>query len=165
MKYAFPNALNENAKALIDLCRDKNVRLSTIESCTGGLLAGCLTDIAGSSDVMDRGFVTYSNEAKNEEVGVKLETLMEFGAVSAPVAKQMCAGAMARRPIGAAASLTGVAGPGGARPTNRWVLFISASRRAIANQSRIATSSMAIDKTCGLPLSEKQLNCLSRQYP
>ena len=63
---------------------------------------------------MDRGFVTYSNEAKNEEVGVKLETLMEFGAVSAPVAKQMCAGAMARRPIGAAASLTGVAGPGGA---------------------------------------------------
>lgn len=114
MKYAFPDALNENAKALIDLCRDKNVRLSTIESCTGGLLAGCLTDMAGSSDVMDRGFVTYSNEAKNEEVGVKLETLMEFGAVSAPVAKQMCAGAMARRPIGAAASLTGVAGPGGA---------------------------------------------------
>ena len=83
MSYVFPQELNKNAEMLIHLCREKNVRLSTIESCTGGLLAGCLTDIAGSSDVLDRGFVTYSNEAKNEEVGVSLETLKKFGAVSA----------------------------------------------------------------------------------
>ncbi|MBO88415.1 MAG: damage-inducible protein CinA [Rickettsiales bacterium] len=114
MTYAFPKELNNNAKMLIHLCRQKNIRLSTIESCTGGLLAGCLTDIAGSSDVLDRGFVTYSNEAKNEEVGVNLDTLEKFGAVSAPVAREMCAGALTRRPIGAAASLTGIAGPGGA---------------------------------------------------
>jgi nicotinamide-nucleotide amidase len=92
MTYAFPKELNNNAKMLIHLCRQKNIRLSTIESCTGGLLAGCLTDIAGSSDVLDRGFVTYSNE----------------------VAREMCAGALTRRSIGAAASLTGIAGPGGA---------------------------------------------------
>tara|TARA_Y100001934_G_scaffold272886_1_gene362062 strand:- start:79601 stop:80113 length:513 start_codon:yes stop_codon:yes gene_type:complete len=114
MTYTFPKELNDSAEMLIHLCREKNVLLSTIESCTGGLLAGCLTDIAGSSDVLDRGFVTYSNEAKNEEVGVSIETLEKFGAVSAPVAIEMCSGALTRQPIGAAASLTGIAGPGGA---------------------------------------------------
>ena len=131
MKYAFPNELNSNAEILIHLCREKNVRLSTVESCTGGLLAGCLTDIAGSSDVLDRGFVTYSNEAKNEEVGVSLETLEKFGAVSAPVAKEMCSGALERGPIGAVASLTGIAGPGGAtadKPVG--LVFIGIATRA-----------------------------------
>lgn len=113
MKYAFPDSVNRKAAALIDLCRARGVRLSTIESCTGGLLSGCLTDISGSSDVVDRGFVTYSNEAKHEEVGVSNDSLMKFGAVSDVVAKEMCAGALARRDIGAAASLTGIAGPGG----------------------------------------------------
>ena len=109
MKYAFPKELNSNADILIHLCREKSIRLSTVESCTGGLLAGCLTDIAGSSNVLDRGFVTYSNEAKNEEVGVSLETLEKFGAVSAPVAKEMCSGALERGLIGAAASLMSTA--------------------------------------------------------
>ena len=132
MSYVFPHELNKNAEMLIHLCREKNVRVSTIESCTGGLLAGCLTDIAGSSDVLDRGFVTYSNEAKNEEVGVSLETLKKFGAVSAPVAKEMCSGALMRRPIGAAASLTGIAGPGGAtedKPVG--LVFIGIATRTI----------------------------------
>lgn len=114
MSYVFPDTINEKAKTLIDLCRERDIRLSTIESCTGGLLSGCLTDISGSSDVVDRGFVTYSNEAKHEEVGVSLKSLMDFGAVSDVVAREMCAGALTRSRIGAAASLTGIAGPGGA---------------------------------------------------
>ena len=131
MKYAFPKELNSNADILIHLCREKSIRLSTVESCTGGLLAGCLTDIAGSSNVLDRGFVTYSNEAKNEEVGVSLETLEKFGAVSAPVAKEMCSGALERGPIGAAASLTGIAGPGGATPDKPvGLVFIGIATRA-----------------------------------
>ena len=117
MKYIFPDEINERAKTLVDLCRARNVRLSTIESCTGGLLSGCLTDISGSSDVLDRGFVTYSNEAKHEEVGVSSESLEKFGAVSDTVAKEMCAGALTRTGIAAAASLTGIAGPGGATET------------------------------------------------
>ena len=87
MKYDFPAEIINRAESLIELCRDKNIRLSTIESCTGGLLSGCLTDIAGSSDVLDRGFVTYSNEAKHEEVGVSHQSLEQFGAVSDVVAK------------------------------------------------------------------------------
>lgn len=117
MKYEFPEDVNRRAKTLIDLCRTQNVRLSTIESCTGGLLSGCLTDISGSSDVLDRGFVTYSNEAKHEEVGVSSDSLEKFGAVSDVVAREMCAGALTRTGIAAAASLTGIAGPGGATET------------------------------------------------
>ena len=113
MKYGFPDEINRRAKSLIELCRDKQVRLSTIESCTGGLLSGCLTDIAGSSEVLDRGFVTYSNDAKHEEVGVSTYSLEKFGAVSDVVAREMCAGAMRRIGVGAAVSLTGIAGPGG----------------------------------------------------
>lgn len=113
-KYGFPDEIVSKAQDLIDLCRAKGIRLSTIESCTGGLLSGCLTDIAGASDVFDRGFVTYSNEAKHEEVGVSLGHLRDFGAVSAEVACDMCAGALTRTGIGAAASVTGIAGPGGA---------------------------------------------------
>ena len=90
MKYDFPAEIINRAGSLIELCRDKNIRLSTIESCTGGLLSGCLTDIAGSSDVLDRGFVTYSNEAKHEETGVRDESIREFGAVSDIVAREMC---------------------------------------------------------------------------
>ena len=113
MKYAFPDALNENAKALIDLCRDKNVRLSTIESCTGGLLAGCLTDIAGSSDVMDRGFVTYSNEAKMNFLGVKKSSLTNHGAVSEEVVREMSEGISHRASTEIGIAVSGIAGPDG----------------------------------------------------
>ena len=116
MKYTFPEVLDEKARALVELCRARGVRLSTIESCTGGLLGGCLTDIPGASDIFDRGFITYSNQAKHEEVGVSIELLESFGAVSAEVAREMCAGALTRDGIGAAASITGIAGPGGATP-------------------------------------------------
>jgi nicotinamide-nucleotide amidase len=87
--------------------------LATAESCTGGMIAAALTDIAGSSDVVDRGFVTYSNEAKLEMIGVSAATLATYGAVSRETALEMARGALMRSRAGIALSVTGVAGPGG----------------------------------------------------
>ena len=87
--------------------------LATAESCTGGLITACLTEVAGSSDVVDRGFVTYSNAAKNEMLGVPLAMIDEHGAVSAPVARAMAEGALARSGASITVAVTGVAGPGG----------------------------------------------------
>ncbi len=87
--------------------------ITAAESCTGGLIAACLTEIAGSSAVVDRGFVTYSNEAKNEAIGVDMALIETHGAVSNEVAGAMAAGALAHSRAGAAVSVTGVAGPGG----------------------------------------------------
>lgn len=91
--------------------------VATAESCTGGLIAGAITDIAGSSSVFDRGFVTYSNEAKQDMLGVRETTLKAFGAVSAQVATEMVLGARRRSRANFAVSVTGVAGPGGGTPT------------------------------------------------
>jgi len=87
--------------------------IATAESCTGGMVAAALTDVAGSSDVFDRGFVTYSNAAKQEMLGVQAQTLAEHGAVSEPVAREMAMGALTRAKVGLAVSITGIAGPGG----------------------------------------------------
>ena len=89
------------------------LKVVTAESCTGGLVAATLTAIAGSSDVVDRGFVTYSNEAKREMLGVPWDAILGHGAVSDPVARAMAAGALARSDADIAVSVTGVAGPGG----------------------------------------------------
>ena len=133
MKYDFPPEIISRAESIIGLCRNKDIRLSTIESCTGGLLSGCLTEIAGSSDVLDRGFVTYSNEAKHEEVGVSHQSLEQFGAVSDVVAREMCAGAMRREGVGATVSLTGIAGPGGGTDTKPvGLVFIGIATRSVA---------------------------------
>src|SRR4051794_22691021 len=110
----FPPALLERATALLDAYRTKGWRLATAESCTGGLVAGLLTEVAGSSDVVDRGFVTYSNEAKTALVGVPGELIVAHGAVSEPVARAMAEGALARSNAQLAVSITGIAGPGGA---------------------------------------------------
>ena len=107
-----PDVLDE-AAALLDACRADGVLLATAESCTGGLIAAALTAIAGSSDVMDRGVVTYSNEAKTELVGVPPRVIEAHGAVSAEVAAAMAEGALARSRAAIAVSVTGVAGPGG----------------------------------------------------
>ena len=89
---------------------------ATAESCTGGLVAGAITDIAGSSGWFDRGFVTYSNEAKIEVLGVRPETLAQFGAVSEATAREMVAGALARSRADIAVAVTGIAGPDGGTP-------------------------------------------------
>ncbi|MCB1452675.1 MAG: CinA family protein [Rhizobiaceae bacterium] len=101
------------ARTVLALCGARGIMLATAESCTGGMIAAALTDIAGSSTVVDRGFVTYSNEAKQDMLGVKAETLVRFGAVSAETAREMAEGALAHSRAGIAVSVTGIAGPGG----------------------------------------------------
>jgi nicotinamide-nucleotide amidase len=108
-----PDATLHEAESLIAACRSKGVRVATAESCTGGLIAAALTAIAGSSDVMDRGFVAYSNEAKNQMIGVPMPLIEARGAVSEEVAAAMAEGALARSRAGIAVSVTGLAGPGG----------------------------------------------------
>ena len=106
-------AILNRARLLLDACRQKGVMLATAESCTGGLIAGILTEIAGSSDVVDRGFVTYSNEAKNEMIAVPMVLIDENGAVSEQVARAMADGAVKNSNANLAVAVTGVAGPGG----------------------------------------------------
>ena len=104
------------ARALLDHCRDAGLKIATAESCTGGLIAATLTAVPGSSRVFDRGFVTYSNASKIELLGVEAELIARHGAVSAPVAREMAEGALARSAAGLAVSVTGIAGPGGGTP-------------------------------------------------
>lgn len=98
---------------LITLARQRGAMIATAESCTGGLIAGAITDIPGSSDVFDRGFVTYSNAAKSDMLGVDPDTIETFGAVSEEVARAMANGALQRSEATIAVSVTGIAGPGG----------------------------------------------------
>ncbi len=104
------------ARSVLDACRARGWHVATAESCTGGLVAAALTAIAGSSDVVERSFVPYSNEAKSELLGVPPEVIAALGAVSAETAAAMAEGALARAPVDLAVSITGVAGPGGGSP-------------------------------------------------
>ena len=101
------------ARAVLEACRQAGVMVVTAESCTGGLIAGALTDIAGSSDVVERGFVTYSYESKSELLGVPAPMIAAHGAVSEAVVRAMAEGALARSSADVAVAVTGVAGPGG----------------------------------------------------
>ncbi len=98
---------------VLNACRKHGIMIATAESCTGGLIAAALTDISGSSDVVDRGFVTYSNEAKNEMIGVSMELINQVGAVSKEVAITMAEGALNNSRAGISIAVTGIAGPGG----------------------------------------------------
>ena len=109
----FPDALLNQARDLLAMAREKRLRIVTAESCTGGLIAGLLTEIPGSSDVVERGFVTYSNEAKEELLGVSRALLEAHGAVSEPVARAMAEGALKHARAERSIAVTGIAGPGG----------------------------------------------------
>lgn len=109
----FDQSITKLASELIDKCRAENLRITTAESCTGGLIAAALTDIAGSSDVVERGFVTYSNDAKMQMLDVSPKSLDLFGAVSESVVKEMAYGALVNSMADFSVAVTGVAGPGG----------------------------------------------------
>jgi nicotinamide-nucleotide amidase len=113
----FDPALLHEAETLLAACRELKLTIATAESCTGGLIAGLLTEIPGSSDVVERGFVTYSNAAKSACLGVPAELIRQHGAVSAPVAIAMADGALRSSLAHLAVAVTGVAGPGGGTAT------------------------------------------------
>jgi len=107
------NSLDNLAAQVLEKCRARGVTLTTAESCTGGLIAATLTNIPGSSDVFDRGFVTYSNQAKSDMLGVDPDLIAQQGAVSELVARHMAHGALTHSGCDIAVAVTGVAGPGG----------------------------------------------------
>jgi nicotinamide-nucleotide amidase len=125
--------LRAAATAVLEACRARGLKIATAESCTGGLVAGALTDIAGSSDVLDRGFVTYSNEAKQQMLGVPTDTIKKYGAVSRDTAEAMARGALGAGNADLVVAITGIAGPGGGnadRPVGL-VHFAAASRAGV----------------------------------
>jgi nicotinamide-nucleotide amidase len=107
------DAIRDTAARVLDACRAHGHKVATAESCTGGLVAGALTEIPGSSDVLDRGFVTYSNSAKQTMLGVPASILERHGAVSRETADAMAAGALMMSNADLAVAITGIAGPGG----------------------------------------------------
>ncbi len=135
-------ALAAEARRVLAACRRRGLRLATAESCTGGLVAALLTEIPGSSDVVERGFVTYSNNAKIELLGVRKRALEKQGAVSELVARQMAEGARRRARVEIAVSITGIAGPGGATATKPvGLVHIACARRGRATLHRRETFS------------------------
>ncbi len=124
--------VNPLALALIDAARTRGALIATAESCTGGLVAGAITDVAGSSLVFDRGFVTYSNAAKQAMLGVTAPVLAAHGAVSEPVALEMADGALRRSDAQLAVAITGIAGPGGSehKPEGRVCFALAVTGKA-----------------------------------
>lgn len=133
----FPDPLTAEAERLLDVMRRKRLKLATAESCTGGLICALFTEIAGSSDVVERGYVTYSNEAKSEAIGVPSSLVASQGAVSREVAVAMAEGALAHARADLAIAVTGVAGPGGgtaAKPVG--LVHIALARQGAATMHR-----------------------------
>lgn len=121
--------LRTAAADLLETCREAGLMIATVESCTGGMVAGSLTEIAGSSAVVDRGFVTYTNEAKNELVGVPKELFPQVGAVSEEVARAMADGGLSHSRADIAVGITGVAGPGQSENKPAGLVHICAARK------------------------------------
>ena len=129
--------LDDLAAKVLKACDAKGLKVCTVESCTGGLVAAALTEIAGSSSVFERGFATYSNQAKMELVNVSKDTLIAHGAVSAETAREMAAGGLAASRADLSVAITGIAGPGGAgdKPEGL-VCFAAASKSGEKLESR-----------------------------
>jgi nicotinamide-nucleotide amidase len=133
----FPPDLAARASALLDRCRAAGLKLATAESCTGGLVAGLLTEIPGSSAVVERGFVTYSNAAKQECLGVPEATIRAHGAVSEETARAMAEGALRASHADVAVSITGIAGPDGGTPEKPvGLVWFACARRGGATFAR-----------------------------
>jgi nicotinamide-nucleotide amidase len=135
----FSPALVDRAAALLEAYKARSWRIATAESCTGGLIAALLTEIPGSSAVVERGFVTYSNEAKTELIGVPAALIAAHGAVSEPVARAMAKGALSGSKADVAVSVTGIAGPGGGtaqKPLGLVHLALAAPGRATRHIER-----------------------------
>jgi nicotinamide-nucleotide amidase len=133
----FSSALRDEAARLLEACREAGVRIATAESCTGGLVVALLTEVAGASDVVERAFVTYSNAAKIETLGVPADLIARHGAVSEPVARAMADGALAHSRADIALSVTGFAGPGGGgagKPVG--LVHLAAARKGAATLSQ-----------------------------
>ena len=155
----FTPKLLADAEQLLADFRARKLKLATAESCTGGLIAGLLTEIAGSSDVLERGFVTYANEAKTEMLGVPAEVIAREGAVSEATARAMAVGAIRHSHADIAVAVTGVAGPGGGSPAKPLgLVHIAAARQGAStlhrecrfgdlgrSRIRLATIEVAVD--------------------
>jgi nicotinamide-nucleotide amidase len=135
----FDAALLDQARDVLDAARARNIRIVTAESCTGGLIAGLLTEIPGSSDVVERGFVTYSNEAKEESLDVPAALLRKYGAVSDQVARAMADGALRHARAQLAIAVTGIAGPGGGsaeKPVGLVYIAVADNRGSASHEYR-----------------------------
>ncbi|WP_413845464.1 CinA family protein [Tateyamaria sp.] len=121
---------------VLDAAKERGIMIATAESCTGGMVAAALTDIPGSSAVVERGFVTYTNQAKIDMLGVSPSTLDAHGAVSEEVAREMAAGALSHAPVNLTVSVTGIAGPGGSelKPEGR-VCFGIADGNGVSSET------------------------------
>lgn len=134
-----------SATDLLERYRQAKLRIVTAESCTGGMVAARLTDVAGASDVVERGFVTYSNEAKTEMLGVPTVLLQQYGAVSAQVARAMAEGALGHGRADVAIAITGIAGPGGATPGKPvGLVYLALARRG--TETRVERQHFAGDR-------------------
>lgn len=123
---------------VLALCAARDIMIGTAESCTGGMVAAALTDIPGSSAVVERGVVTYSNAAKSELLGVPPELISEQGAVSEPVARAMAQGLLARAPIGVAIAVTGVAGPSGTAAKPEGMVWFGCAAEGLPTRTVLA---------------------------
>jgi nicotinamide-nucleotide amidase len=156
----FPDRLRNLAMLILDDAEQARLKIATAESCTGGLLAALFTEIPGSSSVFERGFVTYSNRAKEEMLGVPGDALADYGAVSEPVARMMAEGALGNSRANIAVGITGVAGPGGGtkmKPVGTVHIACARENRAIIHEhlqlgeiSRDAIRMAAVETALGL---------------
>ena len=157
----FPETSLELARRLLGACERRRWHLATAESCTGGLIIACLTEIPGSSSVVERGYVTYENRAKAEVLGVPAALLERVGAVSEEVARAMAEGARDRASVDLTVAVTGIAGPGGATPTKPvGLVHMAVARtegptlhaRAVFPGDRAAIRLASVDAALGLAL-------------